>query len=1067
MTAFTSYESYPGSTLPNTINVCEAVEFEITDMFNSSSGRCYVPVVESTHEWYLLYLATPNPNATLPSIGTVVPQSTGDWNVVLNAGNIPQYNQANFPSMGLGYINNFTISNPGAYAIIGVICEINANNDYVIISQSLGSVFSPVSNKIFLNYLEVGSPIPIVGDQHLCEGASVIYSMPAHLAGMNPVWNVDGGTYTGSGSSIQVNWDATYTGQRRVSVYIQIGNGWCEAEGELLVYDCCIIDALDAYNVFDAQLSETIFGGKGLANPGNTGGITRVGINGYLHIDEDIELNNINLLLGPNSKITIADNVHFVVKNAEITAGCGNMFDGVYVTDPSQKLTLESVRVNLGINAIVSKNGGLIEVFNSRFTGNLIGISVLDYNPNVVANYIGSSSPLEMYGNIFVSTTFPIPPYQGIPAAIAAIKVENSGFVQVGESNQSPNLFNPTQPNTAWLSMPRAILMNNSGGNIVNNQFFKNNVVGSPSQVGAIVATTTNHQSWIQPLQIGRLWSGGAAGDANYFEEGVQAIRTTNVRSVFVRENTFKNYLRNIDLINASNQRVVQLNRINHQLGSSGNPLISFSGIVVASTHGVPTSGGVISDNHIEASTHGIFMSTVNSMTVNRNDIFTFSATSASQTSVRSGISATNGWNINVYMNNLQHNNMPLNSDLTGNNLRGINLNNVVDAYVGDNYVLRYGAGIYAANDNRVSQFRCNFLQSSIWGFNFNNVYLDQQGNPGDPTDNQWVGNRRAIRTNGTADNNMPQRNWHFRTGAEFSIEQLSFDLLGSVVPSLTGGGEVSCTNVVLPNDTTPSDDEKYNDPEIIEEVFGAVVDSSVQFSSASVQYFEESMTYRILDQNPAIIQQTNTHQQAFDDFYTAHNTSSKGDVKRLYDALLGKTTDDYEQLLSTFQPSNTFENKIAQVSFIYAQSWAKGRFELDSAERSVLLPIAQADASTWGEAVYTARVMLGMFDLDENVGSSGHRRGIEEIVLPETALGKAYPNPTAGAFSFAGSQETGFEQGALKIYDLQGRLVAQPVVLFNDGAWQVADPQLKAGMYMYRLYIDGTEQLHGKIIIQ
>lgn len=458
-------------------------------------------------------------------------------------------------------------------------------------------------------------------------------------------------------------------------------------------------------------------------------------------------------------------------------------------------------------------------------------------------------------------------------------------------------------------------------------------------------------------------------------------------------------------------------------------------------------------------------MTTVNSMTISNNTIHTFSTAGASQLDARAGISASNGWNLIIRQNNLQHNTMAANSDLSGNNLRGISLNNVVDAFVWDNYVLRYGSGIYAANDNRVSQFRCNFLVGSIWGFNFNNVYLDQQGNPGNPTDNQWVGNRRAIRTNGTNDFDMPSRDWFYRSGFEFNPNTLAPTLI-TINPILTSASEVECSNVVLPNDTNPKDD-KYEDPEIVEEVFGAVVDSSIQFSSASVQYFEESMAYRILDQNPTIIQQTTTHQQAFDDFYTAQHTGSKGDVKRLYDALLGESTNDYEQMLSTFQPSNTFENKIAEVSAIYAQSWAKGRFELDSAERSVLLPIAQADASVWGEAVYTARVMLGMFDLDGNIGNGNQRRALNEVVFPEQELGKPYPNPTNGAFALVGSIETGLEQANIRLLDLQGRVVSNAVALYNDGAWQVADLNLPAGMYMYEFSVDAKLMQRGKIIVK
>lgn len=163
----------------------------------------------------------------------------------------------------------------------------------------------------------------------------------------------------------------------------------------------------------------------------------------------------------------------------------------------------------------------------------------------------------------------------------------------------------------------------------------------------------------------------------------------------------------------------------------------------------------------------------------------------------------------------------------------------------------------------------------------------------------------------------------------------------------------------------------------------------------------------------------------------------------------------------------NTFETKIAEVSAIYAQSWAKGRFELDSAERSALLPIAYADALLLGEAVYTARVMLGIFDLDGNVGINNQRRAIFEEAHSEMAIGHPYPNPTSGSFSFAADTKTGLEKAMVKMYDLQGRLMAQPTTFYADGAWQVENPNLNAGMYFFRLYIDNVEVQHGKIVIQ
>lgn len=1064
------YASSPASPRPNTINICRATDFEITDDPSVPDGRCFVPVAEGGGpEMYVLYLMSSNQAATLPLTGTVVPQASGPWSTVLNAASIPAYNQNNFPPPpATGVFSSFSINTAGQYAVIAAICTLNSNNRYEIISSTSGT---PVSDKIYVNFLDTNQPLTITGEQFLCEGANNNYSIPANFAGFNPQWSVVGGTIVGSGTSIQVNWSNPYTANSRVSVTLQIAAGGCQLSGTLNTYECCIPNIPGKYTIYNKSLSQTAFNGMSLVSPSNSS-YQKIVINGVFHVDANIHFQDIEFVLGPYARITLANNVELTISGTSafsgnfdpptIRAGCAFMYDGIYVTHHTQKVNINNFDVKDAINGIVSINGGQVNVLNSRFNNYRNAIQIINYNPTQVQNYSGSTSPLTLHGNQFRGGPNMVP-FLG-QYSETTVKVVNSGYVEIGERNLGSNQFNP-QPSTPQEKIGLAISMINSGGNIVNNQFFKINVIGSPSQTGAILATTSQHQAWIAPLQIGRLWTGGAAGDANHFDQGYQAIKTTNVRAVFIIDNTFKDYSSNIAVINASDYRVIQGNKINFQLGSPSNPNRSGSGIVVSSTHGLPTAGGAVWSNHVEACRQGIFLTTVNSMTISNNTIRTFSTAGASQLDARAGISASNGWNLIIRQNNLQHNTMAPNSDLSGNNLRGISLNNVVDAFVWDNYVLRYGSGIYAANNNRVSQFRCNFLVGSIWGFNFDKVYLDQQGQAGDPTDNQWVSNRRTVRMNGSEEA-MPLTAWYYRSGAEFSPFSLGNGIFATT-PQLTSGGEVSCSNVVQPGDTIPVDDDKYEDPDMLGKVFGSVVDSSTTFSSDAAQYFEKSIAYRVLDEHTASMQQASANNTAFANFYLSHYQSGTGEVKRLYDALQYRSTADAQQLMADFTPANVFEQKIAEVNTIYAQSWAIGRFELDSAESAQLLPIALASALQWGEAVYTARVMLGMFDLDENVGASNQRRTLHEEIWPETDLGKAYPNPTQGSFSFAGSLSTGLEQGKLQMYDLQGRLVAEPLVLYNNGAWQVADPQLKSGMYLYRLNIDGAEMQHGKIVIQ
>ncbi|MFN3528623.1 MAG: hypothetical protein ACK417_01705 [Bacteroidia bacterium] len=722
-----------------------------------------------------------------------------------------------------------------------------------------------------------------------------------------------------------------------VSVQVTIGEELCDLAATKSVYQCCENPAEpQAITILNENISETQLAGLGIANPSNTN-ISLIYVNGYLHIDENIEIQNIQLFMGPYAKITVADNVVFKTKNLTISAGCDIMFDGVYASNASQKIEMDNTHIIHAINGLVSEKGGKLNVKGGTFNLNWVSLSIRDYNPTHVASYDGTLSPVEIYGANFQPATPVYPPYQNVAHNLAAVKIDNSGFVVIGVRNQAPNLFNPII--STALNMPTAILMHNSGGNIINNEFYRNHVVGSPSVVGAVVATATMHQSWMRPIQIGRYWNGGDPNDANYFEGGYQAIKTTNINAVCIRDNTFKNYGTSITLINGGSQREIGYNKINYQLGSDVTPTLSSNGIVLSSTHGIPNSGGLIWNNHIEACNQAIFLTNVNSVSVNSNEIRTFSANGASQSSARAGISAAHSWNLLIYMNNLQHNNLPPNSDLSGNNLRGISLNNVVDAFVWDNYVLRFGSGIFAANNNRVSQFRCNFLQAGIWGFNFDNVLLDQQGNPGDPTDNQWVSNRRAVRMNGSEDVNMQPTAWYYRSGAEFS--PFALDGLILTLPQLSSGGEVGCSNVVQPGDTIPVDDDKYEDPEMLGKVFGPVVDSSTAFSSDATQYFEKSITYRVLDEHTASMQQASANNAAFANFYLSHYQSGTGEVKRLYDALQYRSTADARQILADFTPSNVFEQKIAEVNAIYAQSWALGRFELDSAERNQLLPIA------------------------------------------------------------------------------------------------------------------------------
>ncbi len=122
---------------------------------------------------------------------------------------------------------------------------------------------------------------------------------------------------------------------------------------------------------------------------------------------------------------------------------------------------------------------------------------------------------------------------------------------------------------------------------------------------------------------------------------------------------------------------------------------------------------------------------------------------------------------------------------------------------------------------------------------------------------------------------------------------------------------------------------------------------------------------------------------------------------------------------------------------------------------------VAPADASAWGEAVYTARVMLGMFDLDGNIGAGNQRRVLHEEVIADVTIGTAYPFPTKGSFSFAADTKTGLEKAMVKMYDLQGRLVRSFMEVEPDGnAIKLDLNGLNAGAYLIKWQTKGFNQV-------
>ncbi|MBA4302813.1 MAG: hypothetical protein C0424_01155 [Sphingobacteriaceae bacterium] len=139
-------------------------------------------------------------------------------------------------------------------------------------------------------------------------------------------------------------------------------------------------------------------------------------------------------------------------------------------------------------------------------------------------------------------------------------------------------------------------------------------------------------------------------------------------------------------------------------------------------------------------------------------------------------------------------------------------------------------------------------------------------------------------------------------------------------------------------------------------------------------------------------------------------------------------------------------------------RSWAlpaEQPLAFDSADHAALYQIAHLDVLVGGEAVYTARVMLG---IDPQPQMQLRQQAENEIRFTSEELLQIFPNPAQNDVRLAleGLNEA---QATYCILDINGRKVAQGSVEVHDGFGHIALNSLPNGVYV--LQVQAQDTLH------
>jgi hypothetical protein len=160
---------------------------------------------------------------------------------------------------------------------------------------------------------------------------------------------------------------------------------------------------------------------------------------------------------------------------------------------------------------------------------------------------------------------------------------------------------------------------------------------------------------------------------------------------------------------------------------------------------------------------------------------------------------------------------------------------------------------------------------------------------------------------------------------------------------------------------------------------------------------------------------------------------------------------DDINQALmdnGVIVAQNVIETNKQYVNDVYLNSFAQGKY-FDSIQEQTLLAIAMLTPYVGGDAVYSARVMLGFNPNDYGLA---YRQGNPEdsaSVVNDADIFHVYPNPAKNYLIVETDHLLAFNT-TFTLYDLSGREVLSHVLAKNNSYFSIDISYLKAGTYHY-----------------
>ena len=778
-----------------------------------------------------------------------------------------------------------------------------------------------------------------------------------------------------------------------------------------------------------------------------------INIHGTLLIDEDISFAGCELFFGPNARVEYDVPATLTFSSSYLSGVCC-MWDGIYLKDPSERLNFDACEISDARNAVVTENNGRIDISGCFFSNNHKAIVARKYAPQSPVSYNATIT-----NNTFSGSTNLMYPYQG-EKSLYGIELDHVYDFPIGVySSQSPNTFS---------NLMCGVFSRNSSATIQNNVFVdfqvqNQPVYPNPPDYTQVYNETAIHAFWThraiqgytspssRSFEVGDLTS---STPSNTFENCYNGILTYNLLPIIKNNafNTLTNGIQSIDgyepirILN-NTLEAVDMGIVAKSHTPSPNTLIIAENVLYDPKCGIwvinyqadgfdEERASLVRDNHVyfdnavSGTTYGIRLNSCKFLQANGNLIY-------------NSLSAPGSFN-------------------AASPFRGIDVSSSQYCIVKNNFITKTGLGFRVTGQCNYTEFLCNQMTDCYHGFYFDtHAQITHQGDPDRTTDNQWIGNygssgERKMKLNVNDHNLLPNQEWWYLNTSLVYDPELDNDFAG-LIDQFSANSPIYCQDPPdLLNMSAGQRDALWLD----------VVSDSLDYTlfEEENRYLAVKSVFRELFADTTLLNKGTSSDSIFQAFYDSLMQTNLSSLLTLQQNMVAGDFQQAALLLDNFEPDpNVIEENYAIVYEIYLRTVTEDIFVYEPEDLSALYDVAIQLPYTGGDAVYTARIMLG-FDPDEYDVS--YRYSKPQPTMKNSGKIKVFPNPVVDKLTIMMSDCSEGEYVTLQLLDYTGKILISEQKLMLDGQVNLNLQSIKNGLYLLKVSRSNVGSESVKIVV-